>query len=107
MKSIEVSALAELISVKEEYGISIQAIAKRLNYLGIISDSSYKNFNIIVNKYGWRINEPGVYKAEEKPERFRNLVHRAVAEGIISIGKAASLLNTTIANLEMKIEIVI
>ncbi len=100
-------ALTELISIKEEYGISIQAIAKRLHQLGVIGDSSYKKFNIIVNKNNWRRKEPGEYKAKEKPERFNNLVHRAVAEGIITLSKAASLLNTTISNLEMKIELII
>ena len=99
--------LSEFINVKEEYGISIQAVAKRLHNLGIINDSLYKNFNITVSKRKWKVKEPGEYKNIEKLERFKNLVHRAVAEGIISMGKAASLLNTTIDNLDRTIQIVI
>jgi Zn-dependent peptidase ImmA (M78 family) len=100
-------AFSELISMKEEYGISIQAIAKRLQYLKIISDSAYTRFNIIVNKNKWRQNEPGEFKIEEKPEKFKNLVLRALAEEIISIGKAASLLNTSISDLEKSVRYVI
>ncbi len=98
--------LAELISVKEEYGMSFQAIMKRMHLLRMINDSQYKRFNIIVRQNNWRINEPGEYKIEEKPERFKNLVYRAVAEGIITIGKAASLLNITITKLRNDIELV-
>lgn len=100
-------AFRELISMKEEYGISMQAIAKRLQYLKIITDSAYTRFNIIVNKNKWRQNEPGEFKIEEKPERFKNLVLRALAEEIISIGKAASLLNTSISDLEKSVRYVI
>lgn len=97
----------ELLWLKEEYGISMQAIAKRLHYLGIISDSAYKRFNILVNKYKWRQNEPGAYKINEKPERFKSLVMRAFAEEIISVGKAATLLNTTVDDLENSAKFII
>lgn len=100
-------AFSELISMKEEYGISMQAIAKRWHYLKIITDSAYTRFNIIVNKNKWRQNEPGEFKIEEKPEKFKNLVLRALAEEIISIGKAASLLNTSISDLEKSVRYVI
>jgi len=101
------TAINELISIKEEYGISIQVIAKRLHYLGIITDASYKYFNIMVNKNKWKINELGEFKISEEPERFRNLVMRAVAEEIITISKAASLLNTSISKLENTVKFVI
>lgn len=97
----------ELISLKEEYGISMQAIAKRLHYLKVISESSYTRFNIIVNKNRWRQNEPGEFRLGDKPERFRNLVFRALAEEIISVGKAASLLDTSINSLEKSVNYVI
>lgn len=100
-------AIKELISIKEEYGISIQAIAKRLHYIGMITDSSYKYFNIMVNKNKWKVDEPGEFKIDEEPERFRNLVMRALAEEIITIGKAASLLNTSISDLEKNVRYVI
>lgn len=99
--------ISELTSLKEEYGISIQALAKRMNQLEIISDALYRRFNIQINRYGMRYNEPGIYNAESKPKRFRNLVHRAVAEEIISVGKAASLMNTTIDKFEMDLKLVV
>lgn len=99
-------ALSELIAIKEEYGISMQALAKRLHSLGIISDASYRRFNILVNKNKWRINEPGEYKGEIKSERFKNLVYRAIAEAIISLSKAASLLDVSVANLEKQVKLI-
>ena len=43
--------------------------------------------------------EPGKYIGMEKEKLFKSLVDRALAEGIISISKAATLLNTEISYL--------
>lgn len=90
----------ELILIKEYFGISIRAIMKRAHTLALISDSLYKEECIRMNKMWGGRNEPGNYKGEEKSTRFRQLLYRAVAEGIISVGKAASLGNTTVAEFE-------
>ncbi|MGA7836408.1 MAG: XRE family transcriptional regulator [Ignavibacteriaceae bacterium] len=99
--------LQELISLKEDFGISIQAIAARLHDLGIINDNMYRNFNITIRRRKWNVNEPGKYPGSENAERFENLVFRAVSEEIISISKAASLLNCSIDELEGRLEVVV
>ena len=86
-------AVLELQKLKEIYGISIQAIMVRIYNLGIIVDSTYSRFWVMVNVYGWKKNEPGVYRGEEKANRFKQLVYRAAAEEVITFSKAADFLN--------------
>ncbi len=83
--------LAELVALKGNYGISIQAIMAMLHGLGVVSDSRYRQFNMVVNQRGWRTDEPGDYEDRGRPIRFRRLLDRAVAEEVISLSKAAAL----------------
>ncbi len=88
-------ALGELISMKAFYGASIMAIMKRAEQLGMISPSVYERFWIIASKQRWRSDgEPGngKYLGNESNGRFRQLVFRAVAEGVISSSRGAGFL---------------
>jgi len=88
--------IKELIAIKVYYGISIRAIVHRLESLGVISQSYYQRWMIYMSKtYGQR-NEPGIYIGEEKLCVFERLINRALAEDLISVSKAASLMNTSI-----------
>jgi len=91
-------AVLELEKIKEIYGISIQAIMIRIYKLGIVSDSTYRRFWVMVNVRGWKKNEPGVYHGKERASRFKQLVYRAVAEEIITFSKAADFLNVPLSN---------
>lgn len=84
-------SLAELIAMKQNYGISLQAIMAMLHDLRVVSDSRYRRFNMTLNQRGWRTEEPGDYELPAHPARFRRLLDRAVAEEVISLSKAASL----------------
>jgi len=44
--------------LKKIYGISMQAIVKRANLLGIVSDFYYRNFQSMLKKKGWEKKEP-------------------------------------------------
>jgi transcriptional regulator with XRE-family HTH domain len=85
----------ELFYLKKRYGISIQAILFRLRDLGIITDAYYKKWCIQINKFGWKKHEP-IKMRSEKPERFRQQVHRALAEDLITETEAEQLLNHTV-----------
>jgi Zn-dependent peptidase ImmA (M78 family)/DNA-binding XRE family transcriptional regulator len=98
--------MQELISIKEEYGISIQAIGAQLALHGIISYNRYKHFNILLNEKGWRKNEPGTFLDKEKPQLLRRLTLRALATESISISKASQLLEVDQFDI-MKMETVI
>jgi Zn-dependent peptidase ImmA (M78 family) len=83
-------SLGELISLKEEYGISVQATMRRALDLGIVSPVVYQQFfkSIAGNK---KETGMGSYKGEEKSHRLLQMVCRLASEKIITMDKAASL----------------
>lgn len=81
----------ELLLLKHKYGLSMQAWLRRAKDLGIITPSWYKNTVVIFRKRRWHKHEPGKQVAPERPLRFRQLVLRAMAEGIISRERAEEL----------------
>ncbi len=89
--------LNELVYLKEQFGASIQAIMFRAKHLDIVSESFFKNFMIYFSMKRYKKNEPGEYKGQEKSNRFKQLIYRAVAEEIISTSKAAALDNKKLA----------
>ncbi|MEW6354234.1 MAG: XRE family transcriptional regulator [Pseudomonadota bacterium] len=88
----------ELLLLKHKYGLSMQAWLRRAKELGIISPSWYKNTLVSFRKRGWHKREPGEQIAPEKPLRFKQLVLRAMAEGIIS-REQAEVLNPGVVSL--------
>ncbi len=96
----------ELKKLKGIYGVSMQAIMARAHGLGIISDYTWRQFNIFVNKRGWRKKEPGAYDGNESASRLKQLVLHAAAEQIISFSKAAELLNVSLQAFEQEVQIV-
>ncbi len=83
----------ELQKLKKEYGLSISAWVNRAYDLDIIGEETRRNLFIKLAARGWKSKEPILIELEY-PSRFRSLVHRAKAEGIISPVKAAEYLGT-------------
>lgn len=92
-------SIKELIVIKEYYGISIRATVHRLREMEIIIPSYYQRWMIYMSKKYGQKNEPGNYKGEEKTKHLEYLVNRALSEELITISKAAILLNTDIEKL--------
>ncbi|HYV90822.1 MAG TPA: XRE family transcriptional regulator [Chitinophagales bacterium] len=92
-------AIAELISIKEYYGISIRALIHRLKELQVITPNYYQRWVIYLSKKYGQKNEPGEYRGEEKSKIFEQLINRALSEELISVSKAAVLCNTSISQL--------
>lgn len=88
-------SLQELIALKKQYGISIQAVVYRLKELRIISQASYSNFFKFMNQHNYKKDETKLaeYKGEEKALRFDQLLGQALAEKYITVSKAAALKN--------------
>jgi Zn-dependent peptidase ImmA (M78 family)/DNA-binding XRE family transcriptional regulator len=97
-------SLQELEMIDENYGISVQAIVARAYFLGLISDQTYRDFNIWLSKNGKRKKE-FVERIcfNEKLSRFDRLLYKAVTEGIISESKGASLANRKLADFREEI----
>jgi Zn-dependent peptidase ImmA (M78 family)/DNA-binding XRE family transcriptional regulator len=90
-------SIQELGFLKQEYGISIQAIIYRIRDLGIISDHYMKYYFQYIIQMGWKVEEPYEYIGKESSNRFDQLLYRALVENIISMSKAASLKNMKLA----------
>lgn len=88
----------ELAALKEEYGISMQGIVYRAKDLGIISESSFRQFYQTFTRLGYKINEPAEYYGKEESHRFEQLLFRALVEEVITMNKAASLKNQSLAD---------
>jgi hypothetical protein len=87
--------LRELTLLKQHFGMSIQALLRRMLDLGIISDNLYKEWCVNINRRGWRKKEPTPLPFE-RPEWLRRVALRAFAEQIITRGEAEKLLGETV-----------
>lgn len=88
----------ELLMLKMEYGLSMQACLYRAYDLGIISESTRKGLFMHFSQNGWRSREPGKPYPKETTMLFRQLVYRALGESIIGESKAAELLGTSLVS---------
>lgn len=74
--------IRELILLKEEYGISIQALIRRCYDLKIISENEYRKLNIFMRSHRMHINEPGNCIHKEMPTIIRSKLLRVISEGL-------------------------
>jgi Zn-dependent peptidase ImmA (M78 family)/transcriptional regulator with XRE-family HTH domain len=101
-------AYAEIKSAKHFYGVSAAALIVRLRDLGVIRDG-YLTYLFQTLARHWRTTEPdpllenGEMSRAEEPERFQNLVYRALAEQLIAIPKASMLLQKPVHDVEIAI----
>jgi hypothetical protein len=87
----------ELIGLKKLYRVSGATVLMRLRQVGIISEATLVYaFQTIAR--GWRTQEPeeleppNIRGQRERAVRFDRLCYRTLAEGMISVDKAAELL---------------
>ncbi len=95
----------ELIELKRLYRVSGAALLVRLRQLDVISESILiYAFQTVAR--GWRTQEqseiepPAERGTHERALRFERLCYRALAEGLISLSKAAELLRVPVPNVE-------
>jgi len=89
--------IGELLAIKEQYGISMQAVLYRSKQMGLISDYHYQQQVRNFSQRGWRKKEPGDFMGKEQSHRMLQLFYRGVVEEIISTSKAANLYGTNLA----------
>lgn len=97
----------ELAALKKEYGMSMQAIVMRAVALGIVPFRFKANFFTMLDQMNWRVEEPAQYHGVEKSSRFDQLIYRALAEEQISMSKAASLKNVSLADFRSALQVMI
>ncbi len=101
-------SIAELVAIKEEWGLSCAAIMARARDLGLITAGRYKTFCILKNKWGWytKKKEPGNWMGNEESSRFKQMVYRALSEEVITASKACGLLDVSSAELAESFEFI-
>lgn len=90
-------SINELAALKQQYGISMQALVYRAKDVQLISENYFKQFFFMFTQMGYRTQEPVSYEGYEHSNRFSQLLFRALAEENISMSKAASLNNQKLA----------
>jgi len=96
-------APGELVSIKEQFGISVQAIMMRAQLKGIIDKNSAGRFwkSMAGNK---KEEGLGSYVGREKSYRFEHLVFRLAAEDVVSMSKAANLAGIKLATFKEQLD---
>lgn len=95
----------ELIQLKRMYRISAAALLVRLRQVGVIDESTL-SYAFQTFARGWRSAEPEPLESREEegkhevPRRFERLCYWALAERLISPGKASELLQQPLAKIE-------
>ena len=100
-------SIAELVALKQRFGVSIQALAYRCKELGIVSQRLFADLFREFKARGWRdppFEEPAMIDpGYEEPRRFERLCYRALAEGVIGDTKAAELLDISQRELDKRL----
>ncbi len=96
----------ELIGLKKLYRVSGAAVLMRLRQVGVINEATLiYAFQTIAR--GWRTQEPeeleppNIRGQRERAVRFDRLCYRTLAEGMISVDKAAELLRLPLPEVEL------
>jgi Zn-dependent peptidase ImmA (M78 family)/DNA-binding XRE family transcriptional regulator len=103
-------SIGELISLKDRFGVSIQAITYRCKDLEIITQATFGRLFKIFRDRGWRsepFEEPhSMPWKREEPMRFQRLCFRALSEGLIGLSRASELLEISVRELEERLDFV-
>lgn len=95
----------EIVTLKRQYRVSGAAMLMRLRQLDVISESTLIYAYQTIAR-GWRTEEPAPLESSteqgqrERAMRFERLCYRALAEGLISLPKAAELLRISTEEVE-------
>ena len=99
-------SLSELTDIQIQFGVSIDSMMFMLHQYGVISDNRYKTFNIkkkVSENFKNEVNESRIPR--ERSHRFFRMVYRALANEIISISKASTLLNIPVNLVNSKLQL--
>lgn len=88
----------ELYGLKREFGLSMRACLYRLKDAGLLSQTTFTEWQKYFSSKGWHKQEPGELYPAEATTLFHQLVYRGLAEGSYGETKAAELLNLSLAD---------
>ncbi|MDI5937149.1 MULTISPECIES: ImmA/IrrE family metallo-endopeptidase [unclassified Micromonospora] len=82
--------LNRLVELKNQWGVSMAAIARRAAGLGVITDWQYRNVMVEMSALGYRTQEPGDVE-REYPYMVSNVVTRLKKDVGLSVDKISAL----------------
>lgn len=91
----------QMITLKREWGVSIQALLYRARTLGTLSETAYENAMKQMSRRGWRREEPGYLGVPEQP----SLLHKALEAlaptgfGITDLARLTRLSEATLSTI--------
>jgi Zn-dependent peptidase ImmA (M78 family) len=91
--------IRELVLLKEEYGISVQALIRRCFDLKIVSEYEYRNLNVYMRSRGLHLDEPGECYHKETPTMIKSKLLRAISEGFTTESEIISRFPTLSAEI--------
>lgn len=90
-------SLVELLAIQREYGISVDALMAKAAQLNIITSNRYTSYYKKKNALpAFKEAVEASHYPMEHTNRFERLVYRALASEVISISKAAALLDASV-----------
>jgi len=85
----------ELMLLKRQYGMSIQALLRRLRDLEIITETYYRQWCVDISRLQWRRREP-LEIPPEQPQWMRRAVLHALAERLVSQEDAEAMIGESV-----------
>ncbi|MCM1170346.1 MAG: ImmA/IrrE family metallo-endopeptidase [Bacteroides sp.] len=99
-------SLKEVVDIQQQFGISVDAVMYVLKQRGVITENRYRYFNIKKNKNRTFKNDVQRSRIpQESSGRFSRMVYRALADELISISKAANLLNSSVGDVRKQLQL--
>lgn len=99
-------SLGEFIELKKIFKVSVACLVVRCSQIGVISKVVYGRLFGHIKALGWNdlgSDEPGKLEPE-LPQRMERLCLRAIAEGAVSLSRAAELLKISVRELDRRLE---
>ncbi len=85
----------ELLLFKKRFGMSVQALVRRLFDLDIISEGYYRHWMMLINRLKWKRKEPSELEPEQS-QWLQQTALRAYAEGLITREEVERLLGESL-----------
>lgn len=83
--------IKELGVVKQQYGISISALLKRAEQVGVLTPFAYRQMCIFLKANNYWKQEPFEYAGQERAQRFKQLLIQGYTTEVLTTSKAAAL----------------
>lgn len=89
-----------MVTLKREWGVSVQALLYRARTLGTLDDVSYESAMKTMSRRGWRKNEPGYLGPPEQPTLLTKALEALATTGF-TLADLSGLTHLSVATLRM------